>query len=87
MIDAEVRSEERFSRLSIAYEKNEEKELVNSTINKIIAKYTIQPEEIHTTEISNAREVVVVEYHDDLDRESGAIFEEIITALNIKECD
>jgi len=86
MIDAEVRSEERYSRLSIAYSADVEKQKVNSCIDKIVAKYSIEPE-IHTTAVSNGKEVIVVEYHDDLDRESGAIFEEIIKALDIKECN
>ncbi len=86
MIDAEFRSEERFSRLSIAYANNEEKQKVNSCIDSIILKYDIQPE-IHTTSISKGREVLVIEYHDDLDRESGKIFEAIIKELNIKVCN
>ena len=86
MIDAEFRSEERFSRLSLAYEGSEEKAKVDLCIDVIIAKYTKQPE-IHTTAISNGREVLVIEYHDDVNRESGAIFEEILKELNIKECN
>ena len=43
--------------------------------------------EIHVTSISNGREVLVIEYHDDISRESGAIFEEIIKALDIKVCN
>ena len=86
MIDAEFRSEERFSRLSLAYKGDAEKEIVCSCIEKIIAKHTIQPE-IYTTSISNEREVLVIEYHDDLDRKSGPIFETIIKTLNIKVCN
>jgi len=86
MIDAEFRSEERFSKLSLAYKGTEEKILVTSTVEKIIAKHSIQPE-TYTCNISNGREVLVVEYHDDNFRESGAIFEEIMKALNITECD
>ncbi|MEA3228992.1 MAG: hypothetical protein U9P38_07965 [Campylobacterota bacterium] len=85
MIDAEFRSEERFSRLSLAYKGVEEKTLVNSNVDAIVAKHTIKPE-IYTTSISKGREVLVIEYHDDLDRESGPIFEDIITSLNIKVC-
>jgi len=85
MIDAEFRSEERFSRLSLAYKGDEEKAVVNSCVEKIIAKHTVQPE-TYTTSISNDREVLVIEFHDDIDRESGAIFEKIIKALDIKEC-
>lgn len=86
MIDAEFRSEERFSKLSIAYEGKEEGKLVCSTIEGITAKHTKKPE-TYTCNISNGREVLVIEYHDDMDREAGAIFEEIMKALNITECN
>ena len=85
MIDAEFRSEERFSRLALAYSDDEEKNRVDSCVNEIIAQHTIKPE-IHTTAISNGREVLVIEYHDDMDRKAGAIFEEMICALDIKQC-
>ncbi len=85
MIDIEIRSEERFSRISTAYEGEEEKKLVINTIEKIIEKYDYKPN-THITELSNNREVFVVEYHDDMHRESGEIFKEIMKALNIKEC-
>ncbi|QOY51109.1 hypothetical protein [Candidatus Sulfurimonas baltica] len=86
MIDAEFRSEERFSKLSLAYEGKEEKEIVNSCVEKIIAEYTTKPE-TYTCTISNNREVLVIEYHDDSTRESGDIFEKIIKSLNIRKCD
>ncbi|MDF1874685.1 hypothetical protein JHD48_02925 [Sulfurimonas sp. SAG-AH-194-I05] len=85
MIDAECRSEEKFSKLSIAYEGKEEGKLVCSTIDKIIAKYDVKPE-TYTCNISDSKEVLVIEYHDDITREAGAIFEEIMQALNIKNC-
>jgi hypothetical protein len=86
MIDAEFRSEERFSRLSLAYEGKEERDRVNACVNPILEKYSLNAE-THTTAISNNREVLVIEYHDDLDRESGDIFEEIIKGLEIKKCN
>ena len=86
MIDAEFRSEERFSRLSLAYKGDEEKTAVNSCVDIITAKHTIKPE-IYTTSISDDREVLVIEYHDDLDRVSGPIFEDIIKTLNITICN
>ena len=82
MLDAEFKSEERFSKLSIAYENSEEKERVLSKAEAIIAKHNMKPE-IYTTAVSNGKEVFVIEYPDDIARESGAIFEEIIKALNI----
>ena len=86
MIDAEYRSEERFAKLSLAYEGAEEKNKVDKCVEKIIAKHSIKPE-IYTCCISNGREVLVVEYHDDTDRESGVIFEEMMKELDIKCCD
>lgn len=85
MIDAEVKSEEKYSKISIAYEGKEESKLVCSTVEKIIAKYDIQPEQ-YTCNISHGREVLVVEYHDDVNRECGDIFEEMLKTLDIKTC-
>ncbi len=85
MIDAEFRSEERFSRLALAYKGEEEKNKVESCIEEIIARHDMKPE-IHVTTTSSGREVLVIEYHDDMSRESGEIFEEMIKALDIKEC-
>ena len=85
MIDAEFRSEERFSRLALAYQGDEEKNKVNKCVDTIVSKHSMKPE-IHVTSISNGREVLVIEYHDDMSRESGAIFEEMIKALDIKVC-
>lgn len=84
-MDAEFRSEEKFSKLSIAYEGKEEGKLVCSTIENIISKYEKKPE-TYTCSISNNREVLVIEYQDDNSRESGAIFEEMMKALDIKQC-
>ncbi len=86
MIDAEFRSEERFSRLSLAYKGEEEKQRVNSCVETIIAKYKMQPE-TYTTSVSKGREVLVIEYHDDMDRQAGDIFESMMKALDITECD
>lgn len=86
MIDAEFRSEERFSRLALAYTSDEEKEKVNKCVDDIISKHSTKPE-MHTTATSSGKEILVIEYHDDIDRESGAIFEEIIKQLDIKNCD
>ena len=85
MIDIEIRSEERFSRISTAYEGENEKKLVIATIEAIINKYEFKPE-THTTSLSNNKEVFVVEYHDDVRREAESVFKEIMKALNIKEC-
>ncbi len=87
MIDAEFRSEERFSKLSLAYEGTEEKEKVNKVVEKIIKKHAPMIPETYTCTISNNREVLVIEYHDDNSRESGDIFEEMMKELCITNCD
>jgi len=86
MIDAEFRSEERFSRLSLAFHNKNEKDLVVSTVENIMKKYPLEAD-IHISDIANDRSVMVIEYHDDVNREAGEIFEEIIKALNIDHCD
>jgi len=84
MIDAEFRSEERFSRLSLAYECDKEKDSVCSCIEKITAKHKMKPE-VYTTKVSNGKEIMVIEYHDDINREAGPIFDEILKELDVKE--
>jgi len=86
MIDAEFKSEERYSRLSIAFCEKEEKEQIVAKVESIAKKYPLTPD-IHFAEVSNGKTVMVLEYHDDVDREAGAIFEEIVKELNIDHCD
>jgi hypothetical protein len=85
MIDAEFRSEERFSRLALGYDSPSEKESVQKEVEKAIKSCSLAPE-IYTTKVSNGKEVLIVEYHDDCYREAGPIFEEIVKALDIKKC-
>jgi len=86
MIDAEFRSEERFSRLTLAHENNDEKTKINCCIDSITAKYTLKPE-IYSTTTPNNKEIIIVEYHDDTNKKAEKIFEEIIKTLNIKICN
>ena len=44
MVDAEFRSEEKFSKLSLAYKGEEEKKEVHSCVESIIQKYSMKPE-------------------------------------------
>ena len=85
MIDAEFRSEERFSRLALGYDSDTEKEIVQAEVEKAIKVCTLTPE-IYTTKVSSGKEVLIVEYHDDCNREAGPIFEEIVKSLNITKC-
>jgi len=83
MIDAEFRSEERFSRLSLSYENEEEKQSICKCVEEVTKKNCEEPE-TYTTKVSNGKEVLVIEYHDDICRDAGDIFEEIVKTLNIK---
>jgi len=85
-IDAEYRGEERYSKLSLAFGTQEEEDRVNAAIKDITAQYKIQPQ-IYSSDISNGRKAVIIEYHDDYDRDAGVIFEKLMKILDIKECD
>ena len=85
MIDAEHKSEERYSKLSIAYETQEEEEKVVTATNQVIEHHTIKPE-IYTSALTGNKKVLVIEYHDDCDREAGAIFDDILQKLSITRC-
>lgn len=82
-IDAEYKGEERYSKLSIAYTTPEDKMRIDEAINSITPKYDLEPH-FYTSNISNGRQVLVIEYHDDYDRQAGAIFEELLAILDIK---
>lgn len=84
-IDAEYRGEERYSKLSIAFGTQEEEKIVNEAIEGIISQYKIQPN-IYSSTISNGRKAIIIEYHDDYDRDAGVIFEKLMKILDIKEC-
>ncbi len=84
-IDAEYRGEERYSKLSLAYANSEEEKKVNDAIEEVISQFEVKPQ-IYTSNINDGRKVVVVEYHDDYDRDAGQIFEQIMKKLDIKKC-
>jgi hypothetical protein len=86
MIGAEFRSEERFSRMAIGFDTHEELTHALPKIEKIIKKCSLTPE-TYTTKVSNGKEVLVIEYHDDCYREAGPVFEELKKVLNITICN
>ncbi len=84
-MDIDYKSEERYARISIAYKTNEEYAQVNKALEEAHKGYDLD-ENIYITDISNGRKVLVVEYHDDYDRESGTIFETLMKKLDITTC-
>lgn len=85
MISAEYKSEERYSKLSIVFNTIEEEQQVCSVVNSVIDENSMKPE-IYTCELPNDKKVLVVEYHDDYNRECGPIFEKMMKKLNITHC-
>lgn len=85
-MDAIFHSEERYSKLSISYSTEEEHQQIETTLKHIAKDYTLKPS-IYTTDISGGRKVLVIEFHDDYDREAGEIFEQMIKELDIKKCE
>lgn len=85
-IDAEYRGEERYSKLSLAYANSEEEKQINDAIEEITSQFSLKPQ-IYTSQVSNGRSVIVIEYHDDYDRDAGVIFEKLMKKLDIKECN
>ena len=84
-IDAEYKGEERYSKLSIAYTTDEDQKTVDNAIETATKKTDLVPQ-FYTSDLSGGRKVIVIEYHDDYDREAGRVFEEILKILDIK-CD
>ncbi len=85
-IDAEYRGEERYSKLSLAYEGAEEKKKIDDAIQECTAMCTSLTPQVYTSESSNGRKLIVIEYHDDYDRDAGKVFEAIMKQLDIKVC-
>ncbi len=82
MINAEVRSEEMYTRLSIAFNTEEEKKCITNTVDTLLKKHKLNPE-IHFSQISSDKTVMVIEFNEDRNREAGDVFEEIIKTLNV----
>lgn len=84
-IDAEFKSEERYAKIALAYSTEEQCRQINDALQTIHGEYTLE-HNIYETDVSNGRKVIVIEYHDDYDRESGAILEKLIKTLGITDC-
>jgi hypothetical protein len=84
-IDADFKSEERYSKISISYGNEEELQTIEAALKKA-AKDVDLEQSTYITDIADGRKVFVVEYHDDYDREAGRVFERLMKILDIKEC-
>ncbi len=84
-IDIEYKSEERYAKIAIAYSTEEEYKDINQALDEV-HKGSVLDQSSYVTDISNGRKVVVVEYHDDYDRQSGKIIESLMKRLDITSC-
>lgn len=85
-IDAEYKSEERYAKLSLAYKGDEQHQQIEVAINECTPLCELTPN-IYTSDISNGRKVIVIEYQDVTDRTAGEVFENIMKKLQITECN
>ncbi len=84
-IIADHKSEERYTKLSLAYTTEEEKKAIEEAIAESTPLSQITPT-IYSGSVTEGKRMVTIEYHDDCDRESGKVFDAIINKLGIKEC-
>jgi hypothetical protein len=84
-IDADYKGEERYTKISLAYDTEEQYKEINAALAQIHAEHKLD-RNVYLTENSSGRKVIVIEYHDDYDREAGAIFEKLMKMLNIEQC-
>ena len=84
-IDAEYKGEERYTKISLAYSNDEQCAEINTALD-IVLKDCPLDHEVYTSDIPNGRKVIVIEFHDDYDREGGKILEKLMQTLDIKSC-
>lgn len=85
MIDAQHKSEERYCKLALAYESEEEKKKILDAINSGVKICHMEPN-IYKSDLTHNKKAIILEYHDDINRESGVVFDKILDSLNIKKC-
>lgn len=84
-IFADHKSEERYSKLSLAYSTPEEKQQIEKAIKEAVVGCSIEPI-IYGGDVTGGKKMITIEYHDDCDREGGEVYEKIMCSLGIKEC-
>ncbi len=85
-IDAIYHGEERYSKLSLAYTTEEEHQNIENALKEARKGVELQPQ-VYTTPVSNGKKVIVIEFHDDYDRNAGAVFDKMLGILDIKCCE
>jgi hypothetical protein len=85
-IDAVYHGEERYAKLSLAFTTEEERQDIENAITVHTKGYSIQPQ-VYTSDLSHGRKVIVIEFHDDYDRDAGVIFDNLLKSLGIEKCE
>jgi len=84
-IQAIHHSEERYSSLTLIAYTTEQRNQITNILNKEVPQNQ-EDIVISESEVDSILETTV-EYHDDYDKKSGAIFDKILKSLNIDECN
>lgn len=84
-IVADHKSEELYSKLSLAYSTEEERQLIEKAIEECTSLCSVKPN-IYGGSVTEGKRMITIEYHDACDREDGEVYEAIIKYLGIKEC-
>ncbi|MDD2950860.1 MAG: hypothetical protein PHU29_08745 [Sulfuricurvum sp.] len=84
-IVADHNSEERYTKLSLAYSTEEEHQMIEKAIAECSPLCSIKPN-IYGGDVTGGKKMITIEYHDDCDREGGKVYEAIIKQLGIEEC-
>ncbi len=78
--------EERYSRLVLVYNSNEQRNIICESVGKMIEEKDIAPAVVVTPGKDLGGEYSI-EFHDDYDKQSGKFFEELIKKLDIDHCE
>jgi hypothetical protein len=78
--------EERYSRLVLVYNSNEQRNIICESVGKMIEEKGIAPAVVVTPGKDLGGEYSI-EFHDDYDKQSGQFFEELIKKLDIDHCE
>jgi argonaute-like protein implicated in RNA metabolism and viral defense len=83
-IEAIHYSEERYASLILIAKDQEDIRNINNALKKVSKTHNIEPR-VCITDKGNKTEFNI-EYHDDYDKESGDVFDEILKELDITHC-
>jgi len=84
-IDAEYKGEERYTKISLAYSNDEQCAEINTALQNVLKDCTLDYNS-YASVTPNGRKVIVIEFHDDYDREGGKVLEKLMKTLDIKAC-